>query len=532
MKQILLAVWIILWLGLLFGVVHPALAQGCGPSNPNCVVPNRPVGDSTNAAANTRFVQLNGPFVNVEAYGAISGPGNATVNTAAIQAAINAVTSGGTVFFPHFRYNINGSLTTTKPITFLCGSKYSDATGGNINATTNDPVFVVNSNDVTARDCYLQRAGGVFTGTAFIVGNDAVTVSDAICTNTSGTVTSASNGFASAVAGMFISLPNCASGPVTLFTTISTVAIGGGSITIANLATATPGVGVSAKFGNIYTRTLIDNVDAVSFGTGVQFVNAAEWGIRNGLLSANIPVDIEDQLNPDFGTSSIVGTYLKAPDTVSGHYALRWRSGGDLFLGATKLFGGQYGLYQNWNAGVSGNLMMVGGSIEGCGTNALFFSPAVQFNNVSVTGVDIGCGTTPIVFDNSSASIINVASLNGNIIIGTSIFGIDAGKVTGLSAVGNPITGGNPAINIRSNCTSCSFSGNGIVGAIQTYANASTTTLIDDMNGTTFANLPTAAANGSRIFVSDADPATSPCTSVGTKTGATAIRQNGAWKCL
>lgn len=36
-----------------------ALAQGCGPTNPNCVVPDRPPGDSTNSAANTRFVLQN-----------------------------------------------------------------------------------------------------------------------------------------------------------------------------------------------------------------------------------------------------------------------------------------------------------------------------------------------------------------------------------------------------------------------------------------------------------------------------------------
>lgn len=34
-----------------------AMAQGCGPQNPNCVVPTRPVGDSTNFAASTAFVQ-------------------------------------------------------------------------------------------------------------------------------------------------------------------------------------------------------------------------------------------------------------------------------------------------------------------------------------------------------------------------------------------------------------------------------------------------------------------------------------------
>lgn len=33
-----------------------AAAQGCGSSNPNCIVPTRPPGDSTNAAASTAFV--------------------------------------------------------------------------------------------------------------------------------------------------------------------------------------------------------------------------------------------------------------------------------------------------------------------------------------------------------------------------------------------------------------------------------------------------------------------------------------------
>ncbi len=35
----------------------PAAAQGCGSANPNCVVPTRPPGDSSNAAASTAFVQ-------------------------------------------------------------------------------------------------------------------------------------------------------------------------------------------------------------------------------------------------------------------------------------------------------------------------------------------------------------------------------------------------------------------------------------------------------------------------------------------
>jgi hypothetical protein len=51
-----------------------------------------------------------------------------------------------------------------------------------------------------------------------------------------------------------------------------------------------------------------------------------------------------------------------------------------------------------------------------------------------------------------------------------------------------------------------------------------------DPSGVILANLPTSAANGSRIFVKDAAPATSPCT--GASTRSAAFRQNGAWKCF
>ncbi len=51
MRKILLA------LALLIGAALPAAAQGCGPSNPNCIVPTAPYGTSNNQAASTAFVQ-------------------------------------------------------------------------------------------------------------------------------------------------------------------------------------------------------------------------------------------------------------------------------------------------------------------------------------------------------------------------------------------------------------------------------------------------------------------------------------------
>lgn len=63
---------------------------------------------------------------------------------------------------------------------------------------------------------------------------------------------------------------------------------------------------------------------------------------------------------------------------------------------------------------------------------------------------------------------------------------------------------------------------------------ASFTTLVtlrDTINGWLTANLP-AVANGSQVFVTDADPGSSPCTHAGAQTGAMAFYQNNAWKCF
>jgi hypothetical protein len=48
--------------------------------------------------------------------------------------------------------------------------------------------------------------------------------------------------------------------------------------------------------------------------------------------------------------------------------------------------------------------------------------------------------------------------------------------------------------------------------------------------GIAHANL-VAADNGSIVFCTDCDPATTPCTSVGAQTGAFAFRVNGQWDC-
>lgn len=73
MRSIVLAL-----LGVLFFAAPAAAA--CGPQNPNCVVPDRPNGDNTDAAANTKFVTRAKTLVNVLGFGA-SGSTQSTTGT-------------------------------------------------------------------------------------------------------------------------------------------------------------------------------------------------------------------------------------------------------------------------------------------------------------------------------------------------------------------------------------------------------------------------------------------------------------------
>ena len=68
-------------LALLFA--GPALAQGCGASNPNCVVPTPPTSDSSNRAANTSWVRANAVNSINGRTGAIIGVDTNTLNAQA-----------------------------------------------------------------------------------------------------------------------------------------------------------------------------------------------------------------------------------------------------------------------------------------------------------------------------------------------------------------------------------------------------------------------------------------------------------------
>lgn len=113
MRKLLIISWFIC--AVIAAVMNcaPVEAQGCGPTNPNCIVPTAPPGTSNNQAASTAFVQSsigNAGIFSVISYGADpTGATNSTSALTAAQAAANAyaaTTGGAVIYFPCGSYQI------------------------------------------------------------------------------------------------------------------------------------------------------------------------------------------------------------------------------------------------------------------------------------------------------------------------------------------------------------------------------------------------------------------------------------------
>jgi pectate lyase-like protein len=127
MPQILL-LFIALLLAMCSGDT-PVAAQGCGTTNPNCIVPTAPPATSNNQAASTAFVTsaVNGVVVNVKlpigTCAAAVGNGS-TNDRVAIQCHIDYATTtfgGGLVYVPCGTYLINGGGITIKTGVVVAG---------------------------------------------------------------------------------------------------------------------------------------------------------------------------------------------------------------------------------------------------------------------------------------------------------------------------------------------------------------------------------------------------------------------------
>jgi len=150
---------------LLLGAAVPAAAQGCGPSNPNCIVPTAPPGTDNNQAASTAFVQQ-------ALSGSINLPENEILvgNTAGIATAVPmsgdcTVLHTGAVTCLKTNGVAFGALATLTPGSGVA-TALANAANGNAGMALNDSA-PVNGNCVQ----YDSSGGLVPAGTACTTGS-------------------------------------------------------------------------------------------------------------------------------------------------------------------------------------------------------------------------------------------------------------------------------------------------------------------------------------------------------------------------
>jgi hypothetical protein len=143
------------YLGIFLGIIFsafgaiPSFAQGCGPQNPNCIVPTAAPGTSDNRAASTAFVQSATSYnVNVQSVAFAGGAkGDCTADDEpAIQAAINAAPSNSTVLFPPPTAQVSSNVTITiasPAVVTLTNFPYFGSQGITFSSTGNLPTGLV-----------------------------------------------------------------------------------------------------------------------------------------------------------------------------------------------------------------------------------------------------------------------------------------------------------------------------------------------------------------------------------------------------
>lgn len=136
--------------GLLIGLSGATLAQGCGPSNPNCIVPTAPNGTSNNQAASTAFVQsavagVGAAITAITGDLTAAGPGSVVGTLATVNA--NVGTFGSSTSIPNLTVNGKGLVTAA-------GGNAVIAPAGTLSGTTLNST-VVNSS-------LTSGAGGAF----------------------------------------------------------------------------------------------------------------------------------------------------------------------------------------------------------------------------------------------------------------------------------------------------------------------------------------------------------------------------------
>lgn len=508
------------------------IASFLNSTSPSSVFSLPYLAPGTGAVSRNLGSKLN-DIVSVIDYGAKCD--RSTDDTTAFQNAVNSVSAGGVVLVPTSGCNIAGTVTISNPLKVEC-SNFLNASTGTINASgAGNTIFAVNADFVTIRDCYLNRAGAT-VGDAIDVGLDYKTFSDGVAQSGNATFTSLTANFTSADTGKNIAIT--AAGPGGgLLTNVTITYVNSTTVTLSGTPTGNVNP-ATFSYGKIYKGFVADNLNIVNHAVGIALGDVGAYHVNRSYINATNPLLIFDHVGQGFGSSELSGNEFLAGNS---SYGIIHNAGSDLRIVNNKFLGGLSAYNMNWSQSSEANLIIANNSIENYQTSGINITTPTSYDRIIIEGNSfLGTGGNStcaalLVVDNSSAAAVNDLQFTGNSTKCTTFTGtaISVGKVNQPLIANNVLDIGNggTAIAVLSNSVNARVMNNYRPSAAL-ITNAGTGTLIVDANGVTTANLPASPANGSQVFATDADPASSPCTHAGAQTGSLAIRQNGAWKCF
>jgi hypothetical protein len=401
-----------------------------------------------------------------------------------------------------------------------------------------DPAFGVTGNgttdDTTALGLWLTACQAVGVCIADPTPGACYKVSAALSITTNATQLTGNN------------TSNTAGGP--RFCTTSTTAdlfdVNAYGVRISNIMifpltiTQTAGVGINVGTGGTtYLNVAIDHVWCGSTQWTCIFMNnAQQWTISRSNISGQ-QYGVEVFLS---GDSTI---YANTISSVTAGIFFTASNGGLRVIGNKFAeAGGTVAISTTLNgAGISAaDLIVEGNSLEGYLTGLTFQKGAgVGFSNVQIIGNQIYGTTADITMDTNSGWLTQL-QINNNLlaVTGTGVTITAAAsnfdmKDNNFACASSCSTA--TAFTIASGAANGDVENNHIFGITTAgyFTNASATTLIVDKAGLAFANLPSAAQNGSSIYISSG--VTNGLT-IGTcasgASNALATRINGAWDCF
>lgn len=267
---------------------------------------------------------------------------------------------------------------------------------------------------------------------------------------------------------------------------------GGGSVTspifrdfsLTPISTKTDGAGINfAPFSGEVAYANLSNIQVFSMPIGIHFTAANNWSVTEckfvNYTTAGIIV--ENTVNSDSGDGVIANSLLNTGVTTGS--GILQKSGGGVKVTGCKFNGGAYGYNLQFNSTSTGDLVIVGNSIENCTQAAINFARTTgtgSFSNVVINGNQIALVPVGIFTDNSGfLSLLNISGNNIRIFGGLAI-GLQ--NVFALMITGNHLFGvnsGDVGISTNVSCANGKVGGNFVFNfatpTVLTGANISTT---------------------------------------------------------